>query len=142
MEILGFTVPTITLIAIAGAIAVIAFFVGKNIGSYWEKAERIEAEKTYNKNLAIEESKKKELQRELESLKQGNQRYTYFLIRIPEMVKNLNSNLSFDETVSSIIRIIKDLIDVETVELYIFNQGANSLELVAACGSNKKKRLV
>jgi len=62
-------------------------------------------------------------------------------VRVPETVKHLNSSLSFDETVSSIIRFTKDIVNTDTVELYIYNNTANTLELEAAYGSNRKSRI-
>lgn len=98
MNIAGLMVPLALLIAIAALIAIIAFLSGKKTGSYREGVEKIEAEKNYTKNLSIEKSKNNELQREIDTLKEKNQVYIGFLIRIPDAVKNLNSNLSFDET--------------------------------------------
>jgi hypothetical protein len=144
-EIAGFIIPLAIpaiLIVIAALIAIIVFLSGKKRGGYWEKMEKIEAEKNYTKNLSIEKSRNNELQSEIDNLKQENQKYLGFLIRIPEAVKNLTSNLSFDEILSSIIRLSKDIVDAETIELYIFNQETNSLELVVAYGSKKKKRLL
>lgn len=142
MEIAGFIIPLAILIAIAALIAIIAFLSGKKRGGYWERMEKIEAEKNYTKNLSIEKSRNNELQSEIGNLKQESQKYLGFLIRIPEAVKNLTSNLSFDETLSSIIRLTKDIVDAETIELYIFNQETNSLELIVAYGSKKKKKVI
>jgi diguanylate cyclase (GGDEF)-like protein len=141
MNIAGITVPIAILIAIAALIAIIAFLSGKKMGSYWRGLEKIGTEKNFTKNLSIEKSKNNELQREIDTLKEKNQKYIGFLIRIPDAVKNLNSNLSFDETLSSIIRLTKDITDAGTIEVYIFNRDTNSLELVAAYGSKKKKKV-
>ena len=49
MEIAGFIIPLAILIVIAALIAIIAFLSGKKRGGYWERMEKIEAEKNYTK---------------------------------------------------------------------------------------------
>ena len=49
MEIAGFIIPLAILIVIAALIAFIAFLSGKKRGGYWERMEKIEAEKTIPK---------------------------------------------------------------------------------------------
>lgn len=141
MEISGFTVLLTLLIIVAVLIAIIAFFSGKKTGSSQEKMEMMKIEKNYTKKLSIEISKNDELQREINNLKEKNQIYLNFLVKIPDAVKNLNSNLSFDETLSSIMRLTKDILDTGIIELYIFNQETNLIELVAAYGSEKKVKV-
>lgn len=51
MNIAGLMVPLALLIAIAALIASLAFLSGKKTGSYWERAEKIEAEKNYTKKI-------------------------------------------------------------------------------------------
>ncbi len=104
--------------------------------------EKATIEKNYNKKLCIEEYKRQELQREVEKLRQENERYIQFLISIPDIVKNLVSNLSFEETVSSIFRLIKSLVDPEMIELYMFDRTNNSLVLIVANGSKGKIKSV
>lgn len=58
------------------------------------------------------------------------------------MVKKLSTDLTFDEIVSSIIRLAKILTDADAIELYMFNGESNSLELVSAFGSNKKQKII
>jgi diguanylate cyclase (GGDEF)-like protein len=141
MGIEGFALPLALLFIGAVLIAIIAFLSGKKTGSSQMKMEMMEIEKNYTKKLNIEISKNDELQRDINNLKEKNQIYLNFLIKIPDAVKNLNSNLSFDETISSIIRLTKNIIDAGVIELYIFNKGINSIELIAAYGSKKKEKV-
>ena len=141
MEIAGFVVPLTILFIGAAPIAIVAFLLGKKTGGYQEKMETIEAEKSYTNKLNIEKSKNNELQREINNLKEKNQIYLGFLIKIPDAVKNLNSNLSFDETLSSIVRLAKEIIDAGVIELYILNKETNLIELVTAYGSKKKEKI-
>jgi diguanylate cyclase (GGDEF)-like protein len=141
MEIEGFAVPLTMLCIGVVLIAAIAFFSGRKMGGYQKKMEVIEAEKSYTNKLNIEKSKNNELQREINNLEEKNQIYLRFLIKIPDAVKNLNSNLSLDETVSSVVRLTKEIVDAGVIELYIFNKETNLIELVAAYGSKKKGKV-
>ncbi|MDP3111890.1 MAG: diguanylate cyclase [Thermodesulfovibrionales bacterium] len=135
------SIDLITLLVTALAVSLIAFFLGKKTGGAWEKETRFAEEKKFQRELLISESRKKELQREINDLKQNNEKYLYFLVRLPETVKYLNSNLSFDEIIAAILRLIKDLTDTDAIELYIFNKKTQRLDLIAAYGSNKKKSI-
>jgi len=131
-------------ISIVFIITAIAIIVGirshfSSIRSHFQE-EKAEMEKDYNKKLGFEEHKRVELQREIESLKQEKERHIQFLISIPEIVKNLVSNLSFEETVSSIFRLIRSLIDPEIIKLYMFDRTANSLFLVHVYGSEEESK--
>jgi diguanylate cyclase (GGDEF)-like protein len=99
-----------------------------------------EVEKNYNEKLRFEEHKRIELQREIESLKQEKKRHIQFLISIPEIVKNLVSNLSFEETVSTIFRLIRSLVDPEIIKLYMFDRAANCLLLAHSYGSEEESK--
>lgn len=135
------SIDLITLLVTAIAVSLIAFFLGKKTGGVWEKEARLAEEKKFQRELLLSESRKNEFQRELNDLKQKNEKYLYFLVRLPETVKYLNSNLSFDEIISAILRLTKDLTDTDAIELYIFNKKTQCLDLIAAYGSNKKKSI-
>jgi diguanylate cyclase (GGDEF)-like protein len=134
---------TILIVTLSVAVtALIAFLSGKKAGIQQEKTKWSEVEKNYNKNLILKESRNTELQREIENVKRENEKYINFLIKVPEMVKKLSTDLTFDEIVSSIIRLTKILTDAQAIELYMFNGETNSLELVSAFGSNKKQKII
>ncbi|MBI5205725.1 MAG: GGDEF domain-containing protein [Nitrospirae bacterium] len=135
------SIDLIALLVTALAVSLIAFFLGKKTGGVWEKEARLAEEKKFRRELLLSESRKNEFQRELNDLKQKNEKYLYFLVRLPETVKYLNSNLSFDEIISAILRLTKDLTDTDAIELYIFNKKTQCLDLIAAYGSNKKKSI-
>lgn len=135
------SIDLIALLVTALAVSLITFFLGKKTGGAWEKEARLAEEKKFQRDILISESRKKELQREINDLKQKNEKYLYFLVRLPETVKYLNSNLSFDEIISAILRLTKDLTDTDAIELYIFNKKTQCLDLIAAYGSNKKKSI-
>lgn len=140
MEI-GSSSLIISMLFIVTAIAIIvsirAHF--SSIRSHFQE-EKAEIEKNYNRKLGFEEHKRLEFQREIESLKQEREKHIQFLISIPEIVKNLASNLSFEETVSSIFRLIKSLIDPAIIKLYMFDRANNCLSLVRAYGSEGENK--
>jgi len=137
-----FTIITIALLIGIVITAIITFRSGKEKGIQQEKMLRLEAEKEYHKKLFTEESMRKELQREVDNLRRDNDRYIQFLISIPEIVKNLISNLSFEETVPSIFRLIKSLVDPEIIKLYMFERKTNSLVLIVAHGADSGEKNV
>lgn len=139
MDLSGLTIFILLILIVVVTVAIKAHFSQKKAEIEKVKAE-IEIE--YNKRLVIEEYKRKELQRETENLRQEKERYIQFLISIPDIVKNLVSNLSFEETVSSIFRLIKNLVDPEIIELYMLDRMTNSLVLVISYGSNRGEKNV
>lgn len=134
----GFT-TLIILFSVVVSIVIIAFLAGKKAGARREDMGKIEAGKEHVETLSTERTR--ELQREIDILKGKNQEYTCLLVRIPDAVRNLNSNLSYDETLSAIIRLTRDMVDTDTIELYIFNREMNSLELESAYGSKKEQKV-
>ena len=129
--------PALT-VSILSIIAAAIIIVGSKVYFRFNfQEEKSEIEKQYIKKLGFEEHKRMELQREIGTLKREKERHIQFLISIPDIVKNLVSNLSFEETVSSIFHLIRSLIDPEIIKLYMFDREANSLVLVQAYGSQE-----
>jgi len=125
------------IIVILFALTIIAIIIAIRAHFSGEKAE---IEKEYNKKLFIEENKITDLRREIENLTQEKDKYIQFLISIPDIVKNLVSHLSFEETVSSIFRLIKSLVAPEVIELYMFDRMASSLIPIIFHGHTEKKK--
>ncbi len=125
------------IILILFALTVIAIII--TIQAHFSE-EKAEIEKDYNKKLFTEENKINDLRREIENLTQEKDKYIQFLISIPDIVKNLVSHLSFEETVSSIFRLIKSLVAPELIELYMFDRMASSLIPVIFHGHSGKKK--
>jgi len=119
----------------------VVYLLGRGSGRRSEKSELREMGHAREKKESLMESGKNDLLREMDRLRFLNEQYLHFIIRIPEAVKQINSVLSFDEAVSSVIRFTKDITDTDCIELYLLNTETNMLELEAAYGSNKKKRI-
>ncbi|HYA12678.1 MAG TPA: GGDEF domain-containing protein [Thermodesulfovibrionales bacterium] len=133
MELSGITILILLILTVIAVIVAIK-------AHYSE--ERAAIEKDYNKKFGIEEYKSRELQKEVEHLNQEKEKYIQFLISIPDIVKNFVSNLSFEETVSSIIRLTILLVDPKIIELYVFDKMTNSLTLAIAYNSKRKNKRV
>jgi diguanylate cyclase (GGDEF)-like protein len=127
----------IILLVLTPAAVVAAFFSGK-----W-KAQSLERENTI---LALEDLRQKVvsleshnggLRRELESSAQKGEKFLYLLGRLPEAVKQISSNLSFDELITATLRLTKDLTGAATVEIYMFNHSSGRFYRVAAYGPNR-----
>lgn len=133
LDILFVFISISVVISISIVIAFLAYFAGK-------KKTVTEKKKLFH-NIRLLESQKSGLNREISDLNQKINRYVYFLTKIPEAVMKINSNLSFDSLVPSIIRMVKELIDTNKIEVYIFNKETQSLKLVAAFGTSRKKSI-
>jgi len=144
MELSYITIAIAVVISIAVFVigSIKAYLSGKKAGIQEETIEKLEIEKDYSKRLFIEESRRKDLQREIGNLRLENQRYVQFLISIPDVVKDLASSLSFEETVSSIFRLTKYLVDPEIIELFIYDKKTDSLILVISFSSDRKQKTI
>jgi diguanylate cyclase (GGDEF)-like protein len=133
------TDPKIFFVFTGCLIALVFFLIGKVSGSVYEKGLREQEQKDHEKKLSISESGRNDLKRQLEEMKKQHDKYVYFVVRIPETVKYLNSTLTLDETISSIVRVTKDLIDTDCIELYLHDEKTGQLCLEAAYGSSRKE---
>jgi len=129
----------ITIISIISiVIALLSYLFGSKKGA--SRANAI-TEKELDKQAKLLQSQKDTHKKEIDILQQQTKRYFNFFINIPEAVKNINSQLSFDDLITSIIRLIKTLIHTDEIEVYIFNQDEYSLNLIAALGTNRGRSI-
>jgi len=105
MELLT-DLQTVYALVIAGITGIIFFFIGKASGGIFEKKRLLVDQKEFEKKLFLAEAAKNDMRRQIDELKKQNEKYVYFVVRIPETVKHLNSSLTFDETIASINRVI------------------------------------
>jgi diguanylate cyclase (GGDEF)-like protein len=130
-------ITVLLLIGISVFVAMKTYNFGKKVGIQQENKERLEEEKNFLKRILAEESLREKFQKEAENLQEEKEKYIHFLVSIPDIVRNLISDLSFEEIVSSIFHLAKTLVEPEIIELYIFDGSTNSLILVHSYGSNK-----
>jgi len=74
------------------------------------------------------------LQIDISNLNDLNGRYLTFMFTIPSIVQRLNASQHFDELISSIVRLVKDVISAETVEIYTFDRDNTILQKVSSDG--------
>jgi diguanylate cyclase (GGDEF)-like protein len=119
------------------AAAVLVFFSGKRKGRALEREKFILTHEDLREKVSSLESQNESLRKELEGSGKKAEKYLYFLVRLPEAVKQINSNLSFEGLITAIMRLTKDLTGTGEVEIYMFNQSSGRLYLVAAYGTSR-----
>lgn len=51
-----------------------------------------------------------------------NARYLSFMLNVPIAVKRLNATFDFDEIISSVTRLVRDITNTDTVDIYVFDE--------------------
>lgn len=74
------------------------------------------------------------LQAHIEALNDLNGRYLTFMFTIPSIVRRLNASQHFNEVISSIFRLVKEVIFTETVEIYTFDRETDLLLKISPDG--------
>jgi diguanylate cyclase (GGDEF)-like protein len=130
----------ITTLFVLSAIGFVFFyFYGKRQGISQEKERSLLMRENFDKKVRHIKSKNKGLQEEINSLEKKAEQYLYFIVRLPEAIKQINSDLSFEGLISAIMRLTKDLTGTEVIEIYMFNRAYDRLNLVAAYGTKREK---
>jgi diguanylate cyclase (GGDEF)-like protein len=119
----------------------LSFYFGKGRGTSQERESFLLTAKSLEGNVRSVEARNEKLKMEIETLNGKAETYLHLLVRIPEAVKQINSNLSYDGLITALIRLTKDLTGTELIEVYTFDQGSQRLHLVAAYGSNREKSI-
>lgn len=137
LYILMTSVSDNTFLIIIAAIIIIAFLSGIAIAASIGKRSKEKVERALYKRLSLTTFKDNKLRRENKLLNEKLERYLNYFIRIPQAVKNVNSHLTFDDLITSIIRMVKEFIETDQVEIYMFDIQSKSLKLIAAYGTNR-----
>lgn len=123
-------VLTAVIITIA-FIIIVAFYIGRALGRQKSEIKQEEDNKrrvsikeiAYENNLAANNIK-------IQKLNELNERYLNFTEHLSDVVKRLYSSLSAKEISSIVISLVKDIINTETIEMYIFDPQAKLLKKV------------
>jgi diguanylate cyclase (GGDEF)-like protein len=118
---------------------VLSFFIGKKKGAFQGEKKFVLTSQGLDRKVRAVESRSEGLQKEIEALNKKAEKYLYFLLRLPEAVKQINSNLSFDELITALMRMTKDLTGTKEIEVYTFNRTSERLQLVAAYGTPREE---
>lgn len=114
--------------------------VGKRAGISKQKKVQEEAEVEQRHRLLGMESQAVKLRNEVKLLKDKVEQQLHFLVTIPEMVKNMNSMLPLNDLIAASIRMAKQMIDTDQIEVYRFLQDEKNLRLVDAYGNRKGQK--
>jgi diguanylate cyclase (GGDEF)-like protein len=131
-----FDIPSLNTLAIIAVIAIATFFIGLKVGSSISRGKST-GEKS-GKDLHLARSRINKLQNEVRELNQKSEKYLQLYVTLPEIVKNINSSLSFDELISAIIRMTKNIIGANIVELYLFDNRTKNLKLIAGYNTGRE----
>ncbi|MCK5286584.1 MAG: sensor domain-containing diguanylate cyclase [Thermodesulfovibrionia bacterium] len=81
----------------------------------------------FSRDVVYLEHEMSTLKTQIYNLNELNTRYFNFSQNLTEVVKQLYSSLSFDEIISTITRLINDIINTDTIEIYILDIQDNVL---------------
>jgi diguanylate cyclase (GGDEF)-like protein len=112
------------------------FFIGLKVGSSGSRENSTSEES--GKDMLLARSQINKLKNEVKELNQKSEKYLQLYVALPEIVKNINSNLSYDDLISAIIRMTKKIIGANVIELYLFSNGSNDLKLVAGYNTGRE----
>jgi len=116
--------------ATVGVISVVMYIVGLFRQPETEEREDVST----LREISLRDQRIRTLQAEVQRLNELNSRYLVFMLNIPTVVMHLNTTLDFDQITATIIRLVRDIIATDTVELYIFDKEAELLRRVSPDG--------
>jgi diguanylate cyclase (GGDEF)-like protein len=104
-------------------------------------AEKKAVEEEFKHALELAKSSSRGLQQKVQVLSQQIERHLHFLVRLPEAVKNINTVLSFDDLIAACMRLVKEMIDTDETEIYLYSRSKNSMRLIRAVGSRRGEKI-
>ncbi|NIT03412.1 hypothetical protein GTO10_00495, partial [Candidatus Saccharibacteria bacterium] len=129
-------IPSVNILAAVAVIAIAVFFIGLKVGS--STSERKSTDNKSGADILAARSRINKLQNELRELNQKSEKYLQLYVALPEIVKNINSNLSFDDLISAIIRITKNILGANIIELYLSDDETENLKLIAGYNTGRE----
>lgn len=115
-------------------VAVVAYRKGEARGLHDNDTEENKKNTALLKEISSKGQQVLDLQAQIDALNDLNGRYLTFMFTIPSIVKRLNASQHFDEVISSIVRLVKDVISAETVEIYTFDRENDILQKISSEG--------
>jgi diguanylate cyclase (GGDEF)-like protein len=88
------------------------------------------------------EAKTSDLEVRIEGLSKENSEYISLLTMFSDAARFLTSNLSYDEVVSSIIRLVENIIPARFIGLYIYDRTSESLRLTSSFGDARESKKI
>ncbi len=103
-------------------------------GSMEEKDKAKEEDSGFTREISLKDQQIRSLQSQIRHLNELNTRYLVFMLNVPTVVLNLNTTFDFDKITTTIIRLVRDILATDTVELYIYDEKDNLLRKVSPKG--------
>lgn len=114
-----------------GILVVVAYQQGKNSGLREQENSDKARFDTYLKEILVRDRQIGNLQTQLEGLNELNGSYLSLMLKIPSIVQRLNASQQFNEVITSVIGLVKDVISTDTVEISIYDAEKNFLKKLA-----------
>ncbi|HDH01756.1 MAG TPA: hypothetical protein ENH17_01350, partial [Nitrospirae bacterium] len=121
------------LIFMAAAVGVISVMM-YIVGLFREPETEVKENPGTLREISRRDQQIRTLQSEVQRLNELNSSYLVFMLNIPTAVMHLNTTLDFDKITATIIRLVRDIIATDTVELYIFDKEGELLKRVSPDG--------
>ncbi|HSB30628.1 MAG TPA: sensor domain-containing diguanylate cyclase [Candidatus Sulfobium mesophilum] len=121
-------------------VTVVAYRKGEARGLHDNDTEEKKKNTALLKEISSKGQQVLDLQAQIDALNDLNGRYLTFMFTIPSIVKRLNASQHFDEVISSISRLIKDVISTDAVEIYTFDRENDILQKVSSEGEAPEAR--
>ncbi len=102
--------------------AVIAAFIIYRIGVSVGRGKVVSNTKTGGKVQPSRDQQVRSLQAKVNHLNTLNSRYLSFMLNVPIAVKRLNATFDFDEIISSVTRLVRDITNTDNVDIYVFDE--------------------
>ncbi len=119
---------------VAVTIIFIAYIRGRSAGRNEER------EKNKQDALYLRQEIKK-LQAQADVLNKLNNRYLTFMVNVSTIIRRLNTTVKFQEIISSINRLVRDVIYTDKVEIYIFHKSDGLLRKVSSSGTAQEGQI-
>jgi len=116
----------------AGLILIVVYNIGKSLGIK-KSEEKIQEENKYLvpvREAKYYEEKINTLNSEVFRLNSVNERYLNFTEHLSDIVKHLYSSLSSKQISEIIISLVKDIMNTDTIEMFMFDKQDNVLKIV------------
>ena len=123
-------------------IGILSFFLGILLGKIRSNKNLLQSVESKNKiemKFSEESRLRRSLQNKLNGIDQQNKKYFSMFINLPEAVKRLCSNLTYEEVSSSIVCLVFQLIGGGEIALFLYDQDEKLLKLSLAYGLDKQK---
>ncbi|MEN8265218.1 MAG: GGDEF domain-containing protein [Nitrospirota bacterium] len=127
----------ISYLAILVLIIFSAYFWGSKRATAKGEKRKDKLEKMLNSKIKLLQSQNDDLHRDINVLNEQIRTYLNFVVNIPDAVKNINSILSVNDLITSIIRLTEKLIVTDEIEIYTCDKNKDALKLIAALGTNR-----